>query len=227
MDQSQKELNYAFNPAKHVKPWPKLMPFQELPFNGDTFVEQEFLKLRDKFGIRTIVELGTCLGSSTLWMAKHFDRVFTIEINREYRDIACDRFGVDAHRADVWSFLGDTVNILPKLFTEESEPETIREPFILFIDSHWGDNVPMLQELEIIAQTKIKPVIVIHDFKVPNQPGLGFDEYKGQAFDWEYIFEAIQKIYGGRVFSHHCNSEEKSAGAKRGVIYIYPKPKSI
>ena len=38
-----------------------LMPFQDLPFNGDFQTETEFLKLRDKFNIKIAIETGSCL----------------------------------------------------------------------------------------------------------------------------------------------------------------------
>ena len=60
----------------NLPPIPANAPFlfenQELPFAGDIHMEGEFLKLRDQFGLDTAVETGTCYGSTTLWLAQHF-----------------------------------------------------------------------------------------------------------------------------------------------------------
>ena len=37
---------------------PILMPYQAFPLNGDTYALQEFLNLKEKYNITTLVELG-------------------------------------------------------------------------------------------------------------------------------------------------------------------------
>ena len=44
---------------------PLLMPFQDLPFNGDSFVCREFLKIKEQLGITVAVETGSCMYSTT------------------------------------------------------------------------------------------------------------------------------------------------------------------
>lgn len=195
---------------------PVLMPYQLDPLNGDHFAKQEFLNLRDRFKISTVVELGSCFGSTSLWMAKNFEKVITVEINPEYAAIAKERFERD-ETTNVHLIIGDTVNVLPEILSNTTEATMV------FVDSHWLSHCPMLDELRIIADANIKPVIVIHDFLIPDEPELGYDSYGGQPFNFEWIKPSIEAIYGVDGYDYYYNSAEKSAGAKRGIIYLTPK----
>jgi len=52
---------------------------------------------------------------------------------------------------------------------------------------------------------------------VPDHPELGFDVYGDIVYDWDYIAEAVEKIYG-KNFIKTYNSEAE--GAQRGVIIL-------
>lgn len=191
-----------------------LMPFQDQPFNGDTFATKKFLGLRDKFGIKTAIELGTCVGGTTRWLSQNFEKVIGIEIMPEYLAVAFERVGLS--ESDVTFYEGSTVYWLPKILKD------ITEPVIMFVDSHWGQFNPLLRELEIIAEHKLKPVLVIHDFLVPGHKELGFDTYENIVYEWKWIEPSIEKIYG-KDYVMEYNS--KATGAKRGIVYIYPNGK--
>lgn len=205
---------------------PKLMPFQDQPFNGDTFIEQEFIALRDRFNITTAIETGTALGYTTLWLAKNFEKVYTIELNKQYVDIARAKF---LQYPNITSIHGNSEDIVKHLRIDGNA--------LFFLDAHWGNNCPLLGELYGISKLGItqnttigevlvkgiKPVIAIHDFLVPDEGEvLGYDQYKGQPFKLDWIKPALDKIYGEANYGYNYNSHEKSAGARRGIIYIWP-----
>lgn len=192
----------------------QLMPFQWEAFNGDTFIQAEFLKLKEKFAITTAVELGTCLGSTALWLAKNFDNVVTIEINEQYAEIAGERLD-EAGCDNTVLYISSTTHALPQVDMNDNT--------IIFIDSHWLEVCPMQEELDIIAQKGIKPVIAIHDFYVPNEPTLGYDSIHGQNFEFGWIKPKIDAIYGEDVYDFYYNSDSESTVIKRGIIYITPK----
>lgn len=191
-----------------------LMPHQWEEFNGDYYICKNFLKLREKFNISHAVELGTCLGSTSLWLGKNFTKVDTIEINVDFGQIAKERF-IEANLHNISLHIGNTTDILPLISIEGNS--------IIFIDSHWYDVCPMLEELKIIAHKGIKPVIAIHDFLVPNEPNLGYDTIHGQAFSIEWIRPYLETIYGINGFEYYYNSDAESTDIKRGIIYITPK----
>jgi hypothetical protein len=203
----------------HSKSVPMLMPHQMEAFNGDTFAEKEFLKLKAEFGIVKAVETGTCFGSTTIFLAKNFGAVCTIEINKEYLSIAVDRFVEAGVRDTVKAYLGDSSVVLADII----KLHRVEDDTIFFLDAHWNNHCPLLEELAAIASAKLKPVIVIHDFKVPNEPELGFDSYDGQPFTYEWIKVFLDVIYGLGGYGFYYNTSETSTEIKRGIIYITPK----
>lgn len=186
-----------------------LMPFQDIPFNGDFLVEAEFLKLRDKFGIKNAVETGSCLFTTTKWFSENFDLVYTFEVNSEYFNHGIqkvwDKTNINAYNCDSVEGL--------KMISGQ-----ITENTIFFLDAHWGDNCPLLREIEEISNFRIEPIIVIHDFKTDN-PNLGFDVYNNMQFDLNLVNESLMKVYPNG-YDYYYNTE--ASGAMRGLIYILP-----
>lgn len=191
---------------------PVIMPYQDKPFNGDAFIQEEFLRLRDKFGIKNVVETGTFFGYTSKWMSENFRRVFTIEINHEFAKIAERRF---LNIENITFNLGDSAVILSDILT------LCGNDTMIFLDAHWNDFCPLKSELEAIGKSGLKPIIAIHDFMVPNA-SLGYDTYKEQAFTFEWLKEYFDRIYGHDCYDYYYNTEEKSGGAKRGIIYMHP-----
>lgn len=210
----------------NLPPIPADAPFlfenQELPFAGDIHMEGEMLKLRDQFGIGQVFETGTCYGSTTLWFAAHFKAVATIELNPTYGAIARTRLDAyvkenpDAGEVDL--LLGDSGVKLAELLAQG----TGNIPSLFFLDAHFEEHCPLLQELAAIAEAHLRPVIVIHDFQVPGRPDLGYDTWEGQPFRFGWIRPSLDRIYGANGYGHYFNS--MATGAKRGVIYIHPLP---
>lgn len=192
----------------------QLMPFQWEAFNGDTFIQNEFIKLKNQFNITTALELGTCLGSTAIWLSKNFENVITIEINEQYANVASERLH-ESDCANTTLYISSTTDALPSI--------DLKDDTIIFIDSHWLEVCPMQEELEIIASKGIKPVIAIHDFYVPNEPTLGYDTIHGQKFDYEWIKSRLDAIYGEEGYDYYYNSDSESTEIKRGIIYITPK----
>lgn len=175
-------------------------------FNGDTYLAEEFLHLRDKYGIKSVIETGSYLGVTTLWLSEHFEQVFTIEINERYYQATQKRIrGIK----NVVSMLGDSEKMLHSVL------QMAGEKVIVFLDAHWNKN-PLLTELDIIQQSELKPVVVIHDFKVPGHPEFGYDTYLEQniIYEWDYIKDHVSG------YKYYYN--QAAAGAKRGVIFLIP-----
>ncbi|SRR5258706_7197812 len=189
-----------------------IMPFQDKPFNGDTFMCEKFIELKKKFNINAAVELGAAVGGTTKWLCENFERVYAIELNPAYRNVCLQRI---AKFENVNCLLGSTVEELPKVLNY------IGDNTIFHIDSHWGGNNPLLEELELITKKGLKPVLEIHDFKVPGNDGLGYDVYGNISYEWNWIKNSIEKMYGPDGYIVEYNS--MAVGAKRGAIYIYSK----
>ena len=187
---------------------PRLMPFQEYPWNGDGYLAAEVLRLKAAHGLNAAIETGTCLGSTTCWLAENFDKVNTCDVNGQFLDIAYARTSGYAGRI---SFAhGDSASQLRR-----SAPRGF-----YFLDAHWGPNCPLLDELEAIAEAKVKPCIIIHDFQVPGTD-FGFDKMPdGRPFSLDLIRDHLDRIYGEDGWKH--NYPTKVEGARRGWISIEP-----
>lgn len=192
---------------------PVLMPYQAFPLNGDTYACDEFMHMRNVFEIDTIIELGSCVFGSTAWFAKAFKRVKTVEINPEFRNIGLQRLG---EATNVESHLGNSVDFLPHALSDCTDKT------LIFIDSHW-QTLPLLDELDKIAESGLRPCIIVHDCFVPEHPEMGFDEYNGVRISHETMEPHLKKIYGEAGYGYYYNSPKLSKDVKRGIIYIYPK----
>lgn len=185
-------------------------------FEGDSYLKAEFERLIAKNDIKTIIETGSYLGATTRQFCQMVDNVITIEINKEYHEIAKAR-GVTGNSRQAHYDFGNSVDLLPRIIPQARHYGNI----LFFLDAHWNDYNPLLDELAIIADEELRPCIAIHDFKVPDHPELGYDSYAGQDYEWSWIEESINNIYGKDGYTYHYNSQAE--GAMRGVIFIEPK----
>lgn len=194
---------------------PHLMPYQACAFNGDGYVAAEVLRLRDRHGVERAVETGTCLGSTTWWLSENFvGGAASIEADEQHHRLAKER-------------LRDQVVLLRHARSEDALPRLMREAkdmeggTLCFLDAHWGQHNPLLQELAAIAAAGVRPVIVIHDFQVPDHPELGFDHFPdGRPINIDLVKSSMDRIYGEGKWSHHTNTVAE--GAMRGVGYFEP-----
>jgi hypothetical protein len=62
------------------------------------------------------------------------------------------------------------------------------ERTLFFLDAHWYNYCPLLDELAVIARHRLRPaVIAIHDFVTGHPDQLGYDCYQSQPFTLEWI----------------------------------------
>lgn len=194
---------------------PRLMPYQEYPWNGDHFIAEEVLRLKEVHGLRDAVETGTCLGSTTCWLAEEFSHVVSIEVNPLYADIAYDRLSElpEVHnRINFQVLKGSSVDLLADQLDADDQ--------FIFLDAHWNEHCPLIDELLAIVFAGVRPCILIHDFQVLGTD-FGFDKMPdGRPFNLDLIREHLDAIYGQGNWRHNYPTEV--AGARRGWISIEP-----
>ena len=110
--------------------------------NDEKLVENT-LVLRDKFGISTIVETGTHEGKSTQLLSTLFDRVYSCEL---YWDRYVHYYTELLKNNKVKLIKGSSANVLPDIFDEIGN-----DKFILYLDAHESDSLPLRDELQIVA----------------------------------------------------------------------------
>lgn len=199
---------YPFPQGVHI---PRLMPFQEYPWNGDGYLAAEVLRLKEAHGLTKAIENGTCLGSTTCWLSENFDVVHTIDVNAAWQRIAYTR--QLEIPGEVVFHTGDSASVLLK--------STFRDGWFMFADAHWNEQCPLLEELKAVAFIGAKPCIIIHDFQVPGTD-FGFDSMPdGRPFSFELVRPYLNDIYGEGGWVHNYPTQVE--GAKRGWISVEPK----
>jgi predicted O-methyltransferase YrrM len=188
-------------------------------FEGDTILAETVKNLFEKHGITWVIETGTFRGATTKRMSEWCDRIDTIEVDATNYAYAKKEL---ESRDNVTIHHGSSDVVLETILSAYKK-RGARPNLFCFLDAHWQEHNPLLNELEILAKYKWKPVILIHDFKVPGRPELGFDQYGEIVYEWDWIKESIEKIYGVDGFDFWYNQE--ATGAKRGVIILSPKYK--
>lgn len=181
---------------------------------SDIYLMENFLTLAKKHNCKTFYETGTWHGKTALSVSKHIDNVITVEVNKNFHKIAATTLqGVE----NVTLILESS----PKAM--ENTLENNQKGLIFFLDAHWQENWPLLDELRVIAEKNIKPVIMIHDFFVPDENGnarFGYDTYKGQPLNLSYVQSALENIYGVDGFSYFYSDKVDN---NSGVLYVEPK----
>lgn len=123
--------------------------------------EQLLLKLIAVDPHPVFVETGTFRGGTTLWAAKHFKEVITIELRPELSRLL--RKLQTFQRISVFS-LAITAKLLPAVISQ------VTQPAVFWLDGHYcgpgtGDELaecPIIAELQALI-TANKPIILIDD----------------------------------------------------------------
>lgn len=177
-------------------------------FEGDIYAKEKMQSIIKDVDV--VIETGTFRGATTKHFANWCNEVYTIEVNKDNFIMAQRTLA----RTNVKTFLGSSEQVIDEIL-----PLVKDKKIFCFLDAHWQEYNPLLDELAVIAKHGIKPIIAIHDFKVPDTD-LGYDTYGSIIYEWEWIRESIENIYGKEGFRIEYNNE--ATGARRGIIFIFP-----
>jgi hypothetical protein len=88
-----------------------------------------------------------------------------------------------------------------------------------YLDAHGGsEDLPLAEELQIIARLWANPVIMIDDFEVPGDPAYGYDEHgAGKRLNASYLPEELMRNFC--LFWPSLRGEEETGG-RRGCVVI-------
>ncbi|KAE9381211.1 S-adenosyl-L-methionine-dependent methyltransferase [Stipitochalara longipes BDJ] len=101
-----------------------------LPDITVTKLQGQFLAVQCQLiGAKTVLEIGTLGGYSTIWFASTGASVTSIEIDPKHRDVALE----NTKGLDVDIILGAALDVLPKLAKEGKKFDFV------FIDADWGE----------------------------------------------------------------------------------------
>ncbi|MFN6571166.1 hypothetical protein [Dendronalium sp. ChiSLP03b] len=191
------------------------------PFNDQTFRQQIFLELIQKINFSAIVETGTYRGTTTEYLHKSSQLpVYTVESNPRYYGYAKAR--LFAYKDIVISY-GDSRSFLRRIVESST---LIQGQIFFYLDAHWGKDLPLKEEIQIIFENHPKAVVMVDDFKVPGDEEYKYDNYgEGKVLSQEYLEPVIKNLNLAAFFP--SQRAELETGAKRGCIVLTKNPDSI
>ena len=182
------------------------------PFNGQSGREAIMRDLLRILRPAVIVETGTFRGVTAEWFATHIHGlVLTCEKERLYQLQAEARL---APFPNARLYLMDT-----RCFLRECLPSLPTEEAVLFyLDAHWELDLPLKEELQIIFSSRLDAVVVIDDFRVPDDAGYGWDDY---GLDKSLELQILEGVIPQDVtiFFPSLHSDRET-GAVRGCCVI-------
>jgi hypothetical protein len=189
------------------------------PFNGQRQRTALFHAVLNAVPCQALVETGSHRGTTTAFLhAATGLPVHTVEADARAHRYARRRFrgtpGIHLEH-------GDSRRFLERLARNPAFP---RDRVFFYLDAHWGADLPLPQELALIAQHWSNPVILVDDFEVPGDPGYGFDDYgPNQRLSRDCMLRGalteLQVLYP----SAHSSTE---SGAKRGCVVLVRAPET-
>jgi len=181
-------------------------------FNGQFVRANILLHLIRALDMDAFWETGTYLGE-TPWLiaAQTAIPVATCEMNQQLFELACK--GLEPVGDRVETVHEDSCLFLRRMLKRG----TSKRPFV-YLDAHGYKDLPLREEIELIAESGVEFLIVVDDFKVPTVPGFGFDVYGALALDSPYIRESVRK-WGLSAFQPAYPSQLETP-PRRGFIVL-------
>lgn len=181
------------------------------PLNGQVGRQQILRDLARAVAFDEVVETGTYRGNSTEFFAHVLGvPIHTVEAHPRYHHYAKMRL---APYPEITVELGDSREVLRRLGERAGEPTTL-----FYLDAHWEQDLPLREELEIIAKAWQSGVVVIDDFEVPDDPGYTFDDYgPSKRLSVDYLPDV-----GWSVFFPALPSSEETGGRRGCAVLVSP-----
>lgn len=146
------------------------------------------LMLKDKYNLNSCIETGTFKGDTTIVFSRIFNKVDTIEINSSFLEFAKIKLN---RQKNITFHLGNSKEILETILPSLKNSR----PFF-YLDAHWNEFWPLLDEIKIIGKYfKDNCIIVIDDFKVPYRNDISFDKYGDHECSMEYIKDSLPEVF--------------------------------
>ena len=160
-----------------------------------------------------IVETGTYRGTTTEFMAEQSGvPVCTVEADPRFYYYARRRL---RGRRGLRLVLGDSRS---SLTTWAGDPALPKRDVLFYLDAHWGDDLPLRRELEIIVASWTNVCIIIDDFQVPDDEGYEYDDFgPGMRLSMEYL-NPLARLGLAAFFPSRSSTLE--TGYKRGCIVL-------
>jgi predicted O-methyltransferase YrrM len=193
------------------------------PFNGQKVRQELFRHLLQVSRPAAIVETGTYLGSSTDFMAE-CSRLPVYSVEADARTHAFAKMRL-RKRDNVKLSLGDSREFITK-FIEVEASKYAGHPLVFYLDAHWGEDLPLYEEIAEIFFSRLQAIVMIDDFQVPDDNGYGYDDYGvGKTLATEYIAPLVSQFQLAEFYPRPPSAVE--TGLRRGCVVVAQNPTLI
>ncbi|MBS0652626.1 MAG: hypothetical protein JSR39_03775 [Verrucomicrobia bacterium] len=181
-------------------------------FNGAPEISSFVSMLKNHYNIEAAIETGSLYGHTTAFLASIFNEVHTIEIEPSNYQITLNTLSIFPNAV---CHFGSSSSVLTEIL-----PTLESKSLLFYLDAHWQEYWPLLDELEAISKThKDNCIIVIDDFKVPTRPDIGYDAYGEHECSFEYVKDKLGEIYSAYDFYYVLPKRVES----KAKLVVLPK----
>lgn len=186
------------------------------PLNGQERRREIVRELAREVRFDRVIETGTYRGTSTEFFSAVFGvPVATVEANLRHFTYSSRRLAV---QREVSVELGDSRAFLRRL---AERPGARDETVFIYLDAHWEKDLPLAEELTIIASAWPRAVVMIDDFQVPGDSGYAYDGYgPGKLLVEEYLPAAALK--GWSLFYPIAGSDQETGSKSGSCVVLSP-----
>ena len=198
----------------------KLQSWWGGPLNGQHHRRRMVEEIIGNLPLERIVETGTFRATTTtLFASSTRIPIDTVEIQRQY--FLFSKWMLRRHRHV--SITQD--NSVPFLRALIARHRPIARTWFFYLDAHWYNYLPLLDELTLVSDNLAEAVVMIDDFQVADDAGYGFDDYGATGrLTLDYLAPLADR--GFVVFYPSIPSGEES-GMKRGSVVLGLGPRVI
>jgi hypothetical protein len=184
------------------------------PFNGQERREAIVRSVLEALPIDLVIETGTYRGTTTERLRRITTApIVTIEVSPRYHEYSRLRLARLSH---VRVVQGESAAMIRRIAS--SSDHDPRVMVFAYLDAHWGSSLPARYEILELMNGWDEFCALIDDFKVPGDPGYGFDDYGPGAVLDATLLEGLP-LEGVSLFYPRVPSADET-GCRRGWIVL-------
>lgn len=118
------------------------------------------VRLGNLFGLKTLIETGTCVGDTVETVREYFEDIYSVELSHTFYNTCTAKF---ARCPNVHLFFGSSDQVLPHMISQS------KGPVLIFLDAHItggasaGNGDQTVSEMQIIEKLCPDALVVIDD----------------------------------------------------------------
>lgn len=187
------------------------------PFNGQRRRAEAVTAMFAATPFATIIETGTFRGLTTMFLREISGApIATIEVNPGYFEYSRRRLrSLDR----VSPFLGHSPVVLERLRQEKAWQAG---PVFFYLDAHWLDDLPLIEELRVVRGGWTDFAVLIDDFRVEDDAGYFYDDYGPGKTLALPLLAGLAELADLHVFWPAALARNETGARRGGIVLASP-----